>query len=123
MPIGRNTRSSPAPAPRIVDEAAFTAWIEEHYPDQVEIKKTVRAPFKKRFTTDPLGQHVLGPNSEVDPPGLAVGQREPSASTTADLNMIRELWLSGQTDEIQAVMADAMRGLVLGQLPSGEVPQ
>jgi hypothetical protein len=47
--VGTITLVDPSPAVVVEDDDAFTAWVAEHYPTEVQTRVEVRASWKKEF--------------------------------------------------------------------------
>jgi hypothetical protein len=108
--IAAVSRSKPTPRAVVVDRAALTEWLSQHYPDMVESGTVVNASDREinelvfkhapnllkrtksvkkdalaRLQADAVRLGVpVGPSGEVDVPGLTVEMRDPVVSCLAD---------------------------------------
>lgn len=87
--LGTVTMAAGRRTVQVVDEAAFTRWVQKTYPD--EVVPTVRRAFRERLFADALGRTepgediVVGPDGEVIPGlVLATGEPYPACRLTAD---------------------------------------
>ncbi len=72
-PVATITLIDPKPAIVVVDEDAFTAWVAENYPTEVETRVRVRSSWQKRFFSrlDASSTPVADPRTGEVVSGLA----------------------------------------------------
>lgn len=127
LKLGTVTMTDPAPAARVSDQAKFTAWMQQHYPDHCREDTHVTGPTATVIevlrrhaphllstvvevpdyaTTEVLrlsekaGQ-PCGPGGELDVPGIEVSESTPTLQVRSSpyaAAAITELWQSGALD-------------------------
>lgn len=71
--IARFTVPSAGVTVTITDEAALIAWLREHYPTEVETVEVIRAAFVDKLRRSCRDAKApVGPDGEIDVPGIAV---------------------------------------------------
>jgi hypothetical protein len=104
-PVATLTLVEPAPAVVVVDDAAFTDWVAENYPTEVETRVEVRASWKKEFLSrlDASSETVADPRTGEVISGLtAVPASEPRSfrlrSMPGGTEEIVRAWRRGELD-------------------------
>jgi hypothetical protein len=112
-PIATITLTDPKPAIVIADEGAFTAWVAENYPAEVETITRVRSAWQRAFVTrlEASFDPVADPRTGEVIPGLAVAPAsEPHSFSLRSLPGGREeiirAWRSGALDPRRLLALD-----------------
>ncbi|MDG9703578.1 hypothetical protein [Streptomyces sp. DH37] len=104
-PIATITLIDPRPAVVVADEDAFTAWVTENHPEEVETLVRVRSSWRKRFITE----LAAWPGPVTDPytgeviPGLeAAPAPEPRSFSLRPVpggtEQVARAWRTGEID-------------------------
>lgn len=104
-PIATITLIDPKPTVVVADEGAFTAWVAENHPEEVETLVRVRSSWRKQF----IAQLAVWPDPVTDPhtgeviPGLAAvpasAPRSFSLRPTPDgTEQVARAWHTGEID-------------------------
>lgn len=139
--IGPVVKTDPKPVAKVVDEAALTEWMGEHYPENVkagyeiaatdgEIEQVLfeHAPHllkhRRRIKPEVVAEIKresaamgcpIGPGGEVDLPGIAIDTPDPVVSCKPDpvtaLAVVQQLFREGRLE---------LDGTVLPALPASE---
>lgn len=98
------TLVDPKPAVVVVDERAFTTWVAEHYPTEVETRVQVRSSWQRRFVSglDASSGPVDPRTGEVVPGLAALPAPEPRSFSLRPLpggtEEITRAWRRGTLD-------------------------
>lgn len=137
--VGTVSKTDPKPVARITDESAFTAWVQENYPDRMvydfdvigsdqEVKAVLfeHAPHLLRKVTKPDLEFVrgvrqdslfvgapVGPGGEAEVPGLAVDQPEGDVRCRPDEDGLAAVLELFRADRL------TLESLVRPELPGG----
>jgi hypothetical protein len=113
IPIATITLTDPKPAIVIADEGAFTTWVAENYPAEVETITRVRSAWQRAFVTrlEASLDSVADSHTGEVIPGLAVAPAsEPHSFSLRPLPRGREeiirAWRSGALDPRRLLALD-----------------
>jgi hypothetical protein len=104
-PVATVTLVDPKPAVVVVDERAFTTWVAENYPTEVETRVQVRSSWQRHFVSrlEASSGPVADPSTGDVVPGLkAMPAREPRSFSLRPLpggtEEITRAWERGALD-------------------------
>ena len=120
LPDGTEIASVTVPASYdklvVTDERALLGWVEEGYPTEVQIVKVVRPAFLRLLgdLAKKAGEPV-GPQGELNIPGLEVHTVEPSMATVKPTPAAREM----AARLVERAVSDAINGVERAEIGGG----
>lgn len=101
---GSVTYANGAQSVTVTDEAALTAWIEEHYTTELELLVRVRPAFLEQIkeATKAAGEPAA-PGGELGVPGVSVREGMPRIVARPDRAHAAELWLAARANPLRLI--------------------